>query len=76
MIIRIVVDLPDPFGPRKPVTRPDLHLEGQVIDGHLVLVPLRHTIDLNHNLVSSRFDQRMQVSAWTLVLIDDDGVGR
>ncbi len=23
MIIRIVVDLPDPFGPRKPVTRPD-----------------------------------------------------
>ena len=31
--MRMVVDLPDPFGPRKPVTTPGRDLEGQVVDG-------------------------------------------
>ena len=30
---RIVVLLPDPFGPRKPVTRPGVDVEAQVVDG-------------------------------------------
>ena len=30
--MRMVVDLPDPFGPRNPVTTPGWDLEGQVVD--------------------------------------------
>ena len=40
MIIRMVVDLPDPFGPRKPGDHARGHLEAQVVDGHGAAVSL------------------------------------
>ena len=45
----MVVDFPDPLGPRKPVTRPGLHLEAQIVDGKLLSVPLAQTLGLDHD---------------------------
>jgi hypothetical protein len=39
-IIRMVVDLPAPLGPTKPVTRPGGDLEGHVVDGDPIAVVL------------------------------------
>ena len=38
--MRIVVDLPAPLGPRKPVTMPGRTVKRQVVDGELVAVAL------------------------------------
>ena len=38
--MRIVVDFPEPFGPRKPVTTPGAHVEAQLVDGELLAVVL------------------------------------
>ena len=46
-IIRIEVDLPAPFGPRKPVTRPLGH-EADVVDDGLPAVRLRQGVDGDH----------------------------
>ena len=45
---RMVVDLPAPLGPRKPVTRPGLGGEGDVVDGGEAAVPLGEGIDGDH----------------------------
>ena len=45
---RIVVDLPAPFGPRNPVTRPGLTVEADVVDGGLVAVPLGQSDRFDH----------------------------
>ena len=47
-IIRIVVDLPAPLGPRNPVTTPGSHGERQVVDGSLVRRTLGETRGLDH----------------------------
>ena len=47
-IIRIVVDLPAPFGPRKPVTWPGFDRERQVVHRQPVPVPLREAARLDH----------------------------
>ena len=48
MIARIVVDLPAPLGPRKPVTRPGSTVKLEVVDGEHVAVPLGESDDLDH----------------------------
>jgi hypothetical protein len=45
---RIVVDFPEPFGRRKPVTRPGRTVKVRPIDDTLRPVVLRQTLDLNH----------------------------
>ena len=47
-ITRIVVVLPAPLGPRKPVTRPGRRLERDVVDGREVAVRLREGCHANH----------------------------
>ena len=46
--MRIVVDLPAPFGPRKPVTLPGCDVEGQVVDGAHGAVLLGQPAHLDH----------------------------
>jgi hypothetical protein len=43
-IIRIVVDLPAPFGPRKPVTMPGWTTKVQPVDRQLLPVPLTQVL--------------------------------
>ena len=50
---RIVVDLPAPFGPRKPVTRPGWGSEGDVVDGGGGYLRVNST-DHGLNLAASR----------------------
>ena len=45
---RIVVLLPDPFGPRKPVTVPGLHIETEVIDCGGATESFREVDDADH----------------------------
>ena len=45
---RIVVVLPAPFGPRKPVTLPGFNAEGQVVDGDFRAVSFREAPYLDH----------------------------
>ena len=52
-IMRIVVDLPAPFGPRKPVTMPGRTVKRQVVDGELVAVALREVADFDHRGLQS-----------------------
>ena len=46
LIIRIVVDLPAPFGPRKPNDSPRLQLEVDPVDGAELRGPAARWIDL------------------------------
>ena len=48
MIIRIVVDLPEPLGPRNPVTTPSRTSKDRSSTADVVLVPLGDCPDLNH----------------------------
>ena len=59
-IIRIVVDLPAPLGPRNPVTHARPDREGEVVDGERVVVPLGQIGGIDH--VSS-FSIAVAVSA-------------
>ena len=52
-IIRIVVDLPAPLGPRKPVTRPGCDDEGDLVDRNRLSVTLRELLHLDHDLLPS-----------------------
>ena len=45
---RIVVDLPEPFGPRKPVTMPGWTVKLKPVDGALLPVVLRQLARLDH----------------------------
>ena len=45
---RIVVVLPEPFGPRKPVTRPGSMRDGELVDGDAGAVRLRQPVELDH----------------------------
>ena len=45
---RIVVVLPAPLGPRKPVTRARLADEGDVVDGGEAAVLLGESVDFDH----------------------------
>ena len=47
-IMRMVVDLPAPFGPRKPVTRPGRTRKLTPVHRHLVAVPLGQPAGLDH----------------------------
>ena len=47
-IIRIVVDLPAPLGPRKPVTIAGADGEGEIVDGGLVAVALGQFVGFDH----------------------------
>ena len=44
---RIVVDLPEPFGPRKPVTTPGWTVNVRAVDGAFVPVVLRQPLRLD-----------------------------
>ena len=46
--MRIVVDLPAPFGPRNPVTCPGRTWKVEVVDGELVAVALAEMGDIDH----------------------------
>ena len=52
-IMRMVVDLPDPFGPTKPVTRPAGDGEGEVVDGSTGAVGLGESFDGDHRTTSA-----------------------
>ena len=47
----MVVDLPEPFGPRKPVTIPRPNRERQAVDRSLVAVVLRQSLCFDHRLL-------------------------
>ena len=49
---RIVVLLPDPLGPRKPVTRPGSTSKLQVVDGDDLAEPLGQASNFDHDAVS------------------------
>ena len=54
MIMRIVVDLPDPFGPRNPVTITGRDLEGQVVHRRRRAVPLGQGVCRDHHWITVR----------------------
>ena len=51
-MIRIVVDFPAPFGPKKPVTRPGRGSEAHVVDSGEVAVPPGHPLDRDHGMLT------------------------
>ena len=51
---RIVVVLPEPLGPRKPVTRPGRIVTRQVVDGDAGAVPLGQARELDHRAAAWR----------------------
>jgi hypothetical protein len=44
----MVVDLPEPFGPRNPVTIPGLHHEIQSVHGKFAAIPLAEIVNFDH----------------------------
>src|SRR5438874_13532872 len=50
MIMRMVVDLPAPFGPRNPVTAPGRDREAEGVHGGGVAVALGELVCLDHDL--------------------------
>ncbi len=61
MIIRIVVDLPAPFGPRNPVTIPGSTVKDNASTASLLVVPLGQLACLDHlDLPSSDFISTMR----------------
>ena len=76
-IIRIVVDFPAPFGPRKPVTIPGCTDEAQPVDREFVAVTLAEILDFDHGIcLSVTVELRWSAAAFSEAIAAVMGVGR